>query len=336
MLPITDGKEMSWRWSKEKFQNEPHNIIIERNGNNISIYKKTRPFDGETPSTKPKSLFYKPEYSSGNGTNEIKELFGEKVFSNPKPTSLITDFIHVGVYPKKNEAIILDFFSGASSTAQSIFQLNAIDGVKRRFIMVQFPEPTDDKSEAYKAGYRNICEIGKERIRRAGEQIKTELQTKQINQPSMLEESTIVHPDDLDIGFKVFKLDTSNLKKWNPDTDNLETSLLDSIENYVEGRSELDVVYEIMLKYGIDLTLPLDEYEVGGKKIYSVGYGALMICLDNDITTEVANEIVRLKDELQPEVMRVVFKDNGFLDDSVKTNTREILRNAGIDEIVSV
>ena len=137
----------------------------------------------------------------------------------------------------------------------------------------------------------------------------------------MLEESTIVHPDDLDIGFKVFKLDTSNLKKWNPDTDNLETSLLDSIENYVEGRSELDVVYEI---------------EVGGKKIYSVGYGALMICLDNDITTEVANEIVRLKDELQPEVMRVVFKDNGFLDDSVKTNTREILRNAGIDEIVSV
>ena len=241
----------------------------------------------------------------------------------------------VQICSEKN-SIVMDFFSGSATTAEAIMQLNSEDNGSRKFIMVQLPEPTDEKSEAYKAGYKNICEIGKERIRRAGEKIKAELQTQQTNQPSMLEDNQLVHPDDLDIGFKVFKLDTSNLKKWNPDVDNLEESLLDAIENYVDGRSDLDVVYEIMLKYGMDLTLPLEEYEVGGKKIYSIGYGTLMICLDHEITTEVANEIVRLKERLNPEVMRVVFKDNGFKDDSVKTNTKEILRNAGIDEIVSV
>ena len=231
---------------------------------------------------------------------------------------------------------MLDFFSGSATTAHSVMQLNAEDGGKRKIIMVQLPEPTDEKSEAYKAGYKNICEIGKERIRRAGEKIKAELQEKQNKQQSMLEDNKTTHPDDLDIGFKVFKLDSSNLKKWNPDASNLEASLLDSIENYVDGRSELDVVYEIMQKYGIDLTFPIEEVEIGSKKIYSIGYGALMICLDSEITTEVANEIVRLKETLKPEVLRVVFKDNGFADDSVKTNTKEILRNAGIDEIVSV
>jgi len=146
----------------------------------------------------------------------------------------------------------------------------------------------------------------------------------------------VMNPDDLDIGFKVFKLDSSNLRKWQPDADNLEASLFDSIENFVEGRSELDVVYEIMLKYGIDLTLPIEDYKAGDKTIFSVGLGALMICLDTDITTEVAQEIVRLKGKIQPEVMRVVFRDTGFKDDSAKTNTKEILRTNGVDEIVSV
>lgn len=230
----------------------------------------------------------------------------------------------------------MDFFSGSASIAHATIQYNVDNHQHNRFILVQIPEIIKENSDYFRAGFVNICEIGKERIRRAGEKIKSKLQIKQTNQPSMLEENSNVDPDDLDIGFKVFKLDSSNLKKWNPDTENLEESLLDAIENYVDGRSELDVVYEIMLKYGIDLTLPLEEHEVDGKKIYSVGCGALMICLDNEITTDVANEIVRLKEKLNPEVMRVVFKDNGFKDDSVKTNTKEILRNAGIDEIASV
>ena len=150
------------------------------------------------------------------------------------------------------------------------------------------------------------------------------------------DEEKVMSPEDLDIGFKVFKLASSNLKKWQPNADNLNDSLFASIENFVEGHNDLDVVYEIMLKYGIDLTLPIETYNAGNRNIFSVGIGALMICLDNEITIEVAQEIVRLKAELSPEVMRVVFKDNGFKDDSAKTNTKEILRTNGVDEIVSI
>lgn len=328
-------KGSSWRGSRETIEKwlEENRIFFGRDGKGAPQLKRylNEVQQGRVPVT------WWPFHEVGHNdaaNKEMKNLFKTKSpFDTPKPSTLIKRMIQIS---SPEESIILDFFAGSSSCAHAVMKLNSEDNGQRKFIMVQLPEPTDEKSEAYKAGYKNICEIGKERIRRAGEKIKTELQAKQTSQLSMLEENKIVHPDDLDIGFKVFKLDTSNLKKWNPDVDNLEESLLDAIENYVDGRSELDVVYEIMLKYGIDLTLPLEEYEAGGKKIYSVGDGALMICLDNEITTEVANEIVRLKDELKPEVMRVVFKDNGFKDDSVKTNTKEILRNADIDEIVSV
>ena len=193
VLPITDGKEMSWRWSKNKFINEPHNIIISRNNDNISIYKKTRPLNGKTPSQKPKTLFYKPEYSSGNGTNEIKQLFnGAKIFSNPKPINLISDFLRIISFNQRND-IILDFFSDSATTAHAVMQLNAEDGGNRKFIMIQLPEECPEKSEAFKAGYKNICEIGKERIRRAGDKIVEENKDKD-------------GIEDLDIGFKVIKI----------------------------------------------------------------------------------------------------------------------------------
>jgi len=280
--------------------------------------------------------FMDPELSgtAENGKSDLSAVIGNQHgFDTVKPVQLIKYFL--ATFTDESD-MVLDFFAGSSTTAQAVFELNSEGDSQRKFILSQLPEEIDENSEAYKAGYRNICQIGKERIRRSGENIKAELQEKQNNQPSILEENISVHPDDLDIGFKVFKLGSSNLKKWNPDVENIGASLLDAIENYVDGRSELDVVYEIMLKYGIDLTLPLEEFEFGGKKIYSIGYGALMICLDREITTDVANEIVRLKEDLKPEVIRVVFKDNGFKDDSAKTNTKEILRNAGIDEIVSV
>lgn len=168
ILPVTDGKEMSWRWSKDKFKNEKYNVMISVENGKISLYKKQRPALGELPTKKPKTLFYKPEYSSGNGTAQVKELFGEKIFSNPKPYDLIKDFIKVGT---DNNALILDFFSGSATTAHAVMQLNAEDGGRRKFIMVQLPEKTDPKSEAYKAGYKNICEIGKERIRRTGVEV---------------------------------------------------------------------------------------------------------------------------------------------------------------------
>ena len=160
----------------------------------IFLYiKKTRPLDGKTPSYKTKTLFYKPEYSSGNGTNEIKQLFnGSKIFSNPKPINLISDFLRIVSFNQRDD-IILDFFSGSATTAHAVMKLNAEDGGNRKFIMVQSPEETDEKSEARKAGYENICEIGKERIRRAGDKIVKENKDKE-------------GIEDLDIGFKVIKI----------------------------------------------------------------------------------------------------------------------------------
>ena len=251
-----------------------------------------------------------------DGTKDLEVVFNNKIFNFPKPVSLIKFLISISTNISK-DAIILDFFSGSSTTAHAVMQLNAEDGGNRKFIMVQLPEPCDEKSEAYKAGYKNICEIGKERIRRAGEKIKKE---------------ACLTAQNLDIGFKVFKLDSSNIKKWQPDYDNLEISLTDYIDNYVEERTELDVVYEIMLKCGLDLTYKIDEYNFDNQKVYSIGYGALMICLDDDITTAAAKGMVKLKDELKPEIWRVVFKDNGFKDDSSKTNIKEILKSGGLDE----
>lgn len=248
-------------------------------------------------------------------------MFNEKTFDYPKPTALIERMIKLGNVQEKD--IILDFFSGSATTAHAIMQLNSEDGGERKFIMVQLPEETDEKSEAYKQGYKNICEIGKERIRRAGDKIVEENKDKENIQ-------------DLDIGFKVLKLDTSNIRKWQPDQENIELSLTDYIENYVEGRTELDIVYEIMIKYGLDLTYPIDEHKVGGKKVYSIGFGMLMICLDDALTTEIAQGILDLVTELSPESTRVVFKDNGFKTDSNKTNIKEILKCGGIEEFITI
>lgn len=253
------------------------------------------------------------------------DLQGDVPFKNgKKPLKLLDRIINMAC---QDEDIILDFFSGSATTAHAVMQLNAEDGGNRKFIMVQLPEPCAEGTEAAKAGYKNICEIGKERIRRAGEKIKAEVE-EQNAQLKIGEESRKVP----DIGFKVFKLDSSNLKQWQPDYDDLEATLFDSIGNYVDGRSELDVVYEIMLKMGMELTWPLETHTIGGKNVYEIGMGALMICLDDHITTEVAEGMAALYKELAPETWRVVFKDNGFADDSAKVNIKEILKTAGLEE----
>lgn len=248
-------------------------------------------------------------------TKELKDLMSLVViFDNPKPTKLITRILQL--ITNKGD-LVLDFFSGSATTAHAVMQLNAQDSGNRKFMMVQLPELPGEKTEAYKAGYKNICEIGKERIRRAGDKIR--------------EEAGLTAPN-LDIGFKVFKLDSSNIKKWQPSYDNLESSLIDHINNYVDGRSELDVVYEIILKCGLNLTYAIDEYTFADQKIYSIGFGALMICLDDNITTAVADGMVKLKHELKPETWKVVFKDNGFHNDSNKTNVKEILKCGGLED----
>lgn len=169
IYPITDGKEMSWRWGKSKFIEEHYNVIINNDNHNVSVYKKQRPSIGDMPSKKPKTLFYKPEYSSGNGTNEVKELFNGKLFSNPKPLTLIKDILEIGC---NFDSTVLDFFSGSATTAHATMKLNSMDNGNRKYIMVQLPEEVKEESEADKSGYKTIDQIGMDRITKAANKIK--------------------------------------------------------------------------------------------------------------------------------------------------------------------
>ena len=244
---------------------------------------------------------------------EMEDLFGSQdIFSYPKTIALPKLFTKLVC---DSNSIVLDFFSGSATTAHAVQQLNAEDGGNRKYIMVQLPEVCEAGTEAAKAGYANICEIGKERIRRAAKKIKGE------------------HPDwNGDMGFKVFKLDTSNLLPWNPNADELEQNIFAAVDNVLEGRTTDDLLHEILLKCNLPLTLPIETKLCGSNTIYLVGAGALAICLDKNIPASIAEEIVRLRDEYAPIVpMQVVFRDNGF-NDVTKTNALQILKQAGFEE----
>jgi len=253
------------------------------------------------------------------GSYDVRPLFPEykKAFDNPKPVRFLTSFIPF--LAKTSEDIVLDFFAGSCSTAHAVMDINVKDGESRKYIMVQLPEKCGEKTEPFKAGVSSIAELSKERIRRAAVKIK---------------EEAIEY--DGDLGFKVLKLDSSNIKPWDADFDNIQQSLEDSISNIKTERSEEDVLYEILLKYGLDLTLPIETRMIEGKKVFSIGLGALVICLDSNITLDVVEGIGKLKAELEPEVMRVVFKDNGFKDDVVKTNAIQILKRYDIEDVKSL
>ena len=322
---INYGKpEMGWRYDKNTMSRliEENRIIWPENENGRPRRKVfLNELSGDLSGF---SSIVGNDIFTRNGTKELNNIFGNKYFDFPKPEDLIKTFM---LQVTDDDSTILDFFSGSATTAHAVMQLNAEDGGNRRFICVQLPEPTQEDSEAFKAGYKNICEIGKERIRRAGEKIKEEVESG--NQQLKFDEQP---KTVFDIGFKVFKLDNSNLKKWNPDFDNLELTLDDMINNYVPDRTEEDVVYEFMLKMGLDLSYPIDVTEIGGKKVYSIGFGALMMCLDDNITVSVAEGMVKMYKELAPETWKVVFKDNGFTDDCTKANVKLTLIQAGLEE----
>lgn len=263
-----------------------------------------------------------PEYGMvSEQSRKLMELMDGNYFDTPKPINMIRDFAKwfcKGDHSKR-EDIILDFFSGSATTAHAVMQLNAEDGGNRRFIMVQLPETTPVDSEAHQAGYANICEIGKERIRRAGKKVKAEC-------------ADAERAAALDIGFKVFKLDSSNLQKWQPQPEDLMASLEASMDNFLPDRTTLDVVYEIALKLGLELSYEVEAREVDGHTVYVIGAGALMICLDSQISMDTAEALLRLHEEYEPETWQVVFRDTGFLSDQEKTNIKETLKSAGLDE----
>lgn len=319
---VTPPNGYSWRLNKIRLAEfiADNRIWFGDKGDSVPRIKR---FLSEVKNTiTPMTIWnYKDVGHSQDAKQKLKELFDDKsYFDYPKPVTLINRILEL--YSDKND-LILDFFSGSATTAHAVMKLNSEDDGNRKFICVQLPETTDEKSEAYKAGYKNICEIGKERIRRAGEKVKSES-----------------GKTELDIGFKVLKLDSSNIKSWDSDFENLTTSLLDSIENIKSDRNEEDLVYEILLKYGLDLTLPIEELNINGKKIFSVGFGSLVCCLDNDIDTNIVEKIAELKKQFETdfglENMRVVFKDSSFKDSVVKTNALQILKQSGINEVVSV
>lgn len=248
------------------------------------------------------------------GTKNLTKEGGVPFPNGKKPLALIERLISMQT---DSDSLILDFFSGSATTAHAVIKLNAQDEGKRKFIMVQLPESTDENSEEAKDGFKNICEIGKERIRRAGDKIVEE-----------------TGKTNLDIGFKVFRLDSSNVKLWDPNIENLEDNLFELQENIKENRTKEDLLFEILLKIGIPLTTPIEDVNVNGKVIYNVGFGAVLLCLENEIELDIVHEIIRLKPEDFD--CKVIFKETGFLNDSVKTNAIQTLKKNGITDVRSV
>lgn len=287
-----------------------------KDGNAVPMQKI---FLAEKGGTKTITTFWNHnDFGSNKKANEeLKKLFPENTgetanFPTPKPTKLVEVMIDIAC--DGDDDLVLDFFSGSSSTADAVMRNNLLTQKKRKFVMVQLPEAVDAES------YKTIADIGKERIRRAGEKIKADI----------TEEESI---DSLDIGFKVFRLDSSNIKPWDADFDQLEADLYSSVDNIKDERTSDDVLYELLLKYGIDLNIPIENHTIGGKTVYSVGLGALLICLDDDITLDVVEGIGKLKEELNPETVHVVLKDAGLKDDVVKTNAIQLLKRYDINDV---
>ena len=248
------------------------------------------------------------------GTKDLASLFhGKVLFSNPKPIEYLLRMLKAQVATDKN-AIVLDFFSGSATTAHAVMQLNAEDGGHRKFIMVQLPEPCDEKSEAYKSGYKNICEIGKERIRRAGDKIRAE------------------HPDaDLDIGFRVFRVDESNMKDvyYHPE-ELTQLTIGETVSNIKDDRTDLDLLYACLLDWGVEISLPHTAETVDGCTVHNVDNGALMACFNEHVPTSVVEHMAKQ----QP--LRAVFRDSAFATDADKINVTEIFKNLSPDTKVKV
>lgn len=332
-FPITapDGTEVwpkrQWRWGPDRAKQALADREIEFNKNRdsswvLSSKQYLKDENGEVRKTKSFSII--DDVYSQHGTSEIYKLFGNaKIFDFPKPVGLMKQILQIGT-DRESGDVILDFFAGSASMAQAVMEANDDDLGNRRFIMVQLPEHIEEKSQAFKAGYKTIADIGMDRLRKAAIKIK--------------KENTDTNAD---LGFKVFKLDTSNIRAWNPDSSDLEQTLLDNVEHLVEDRTELDVLYELLLKRGIKLTVPIEQKEITGKKVYSIGKGVLFACLDKTIDKaeieELGQGITDWRKELKPVAdTQVVFLDSAFVDDVAKTNMTAILKQNGIAHIRSL
>lgn len=300
----SDGREGRWMWGKQKCINETNRLVarmIERRGEYDIFVKDYLERDDKTRTTKYKSVWNDKDINNQVGTQEVKKLLGGDIMSFPKSRMYIQMICRMGT---SSDSIVLDFFSGSATTAHAVMQLNADDGGHRKFIMVQLPETTDPKSEAYKAGYKNICEIGKERIRRAGKQIK---------------EENPLTTQDLDIGFRVLKLDSSNMKDVYYTSDAYSKDMFDMLaDNIKEDRTPEDLLFQVMLDLGIPLSSKIEESVIAGKKVFKVEGNYLIACFDSNLTEETITAIA------QQRPYYYVMRDSSMANDSVATNFEQI------------
>lgn len=305
-----------WNTSKENFEKlvADNRIWFGENGDNVPAVKKflTEVQDGMVPMTIWK---YSEVGHNQEGRQEVKKLFdGKGYFDGPKPVRLLSRILQIANLQK--DSIVLDFFSGSASTAQAVMQLNAEDGGNRKFIMVQLPEEISPKSEAYRDGYRTICDIGIERIRRAGAKIKEE--------GGMLS-------DSLDVGFRVLKLDSSNMKDVYYNPDEYEITMFDSLtDNIKEDRTPEDLLFQVMLDLGVLLSSKIEETTIAGKRVFNVADGFLIACFDNEVTEDTITAIAKQKPYY------FVMRDSSMASDSVATNFEQIFATYSPDTVRKV
>ena len=303
-----------WRFTKEKFEamRKDNRIWFGSDGSNAPVPKLflTEVQNGVTPMT----IWTFDEVGHGQeATRELRSLMGAAVFTSPKPLRYLKRFLQLGT---EKDSLILDFFSGSATTAHAVMQLNSEDGGNRKFIMVQLPEKTDEKSEAFKAGYKNICEIGKERIRRAGKKIKKE---------------SPLTTQDLDTGFRVLKLDSTNMQDiyYSP-KDISQADLFSQVDNVKPDRTGEDLLFQVMLELGATLDSKIETTTVAGKTIYNVAEGYLVACFDPDVTDDVVKSIA----QMQPAY--AVLRDTSMKDDSTATNFEQIFKTYSPDTVTRI
>jgi adenine-specific DNA-methyltransferase len=324
----TKDKNYTWVVSEAKFKEllKEDRIVFKQFKDKWMVFRKLYLYEndsnGQQRKKKPRSILDKVGLTRDGGT-ELKKLLGDRDYYNfPKPSTLIKYFISI-VANNEND-IILDFFAGSCSAAQAVIELNNNKNIRRKFIMVQLPEQCEQNSEAYKAGYKTIADIGKERIRRV---IKnTEKETDQ----------ALFKNKKMDLGFKVFKLDKSNFKIWDteqisPDKASIEKQLELHIDHINYKASQEDILFEILLKAGYKLTTKIEKKELAGKTVYSIEGGAMLICLEKELT----KEVIKAMAEKQPS--RVICLDQGFANnDQLKTNAVQIMKSKGVDDFRTV
>lgn len=348
---VWPSRNAVWRYSQERHAENVKNDLVfwGKNGDaKVPSFKRYRDAlrggGGTVPGT-----WWTFEFAGHNdeAAKETSELIGSRIFSTPKPVRLIQKMLQLSNNTDEQD-IILDFFSGSATTAHAVMQLNAEDGGNRRFIMVQLPELCPESSEAFKAGYKNICEIGKERIRRAGARLLENGESTTKKQKTQNEKQFSLVPNSdgastslnsqcsipnsqLDVGFKVFKLDSSNLKLWDgtpfPEDDLLAISnrLHSMIDRVKPDRTDLDVVYEIMLKMGVPLTCNVSEVDISGKPAWAVGDFLLLICLSEGLTVEMIEEMAGYAPG------QIILAEHALADDTAMSNAYYILRDRNIE-----